>query len=182
LERLAAEEGFRAISRFYRLPVTAFVRFGGGSDASVGPFETTRMLLSVAMRFRLIDRVIECDADRAVALKNVSIAEEYLADHFPGFPVLPGVFMIEAMVQAAREVLARRDDRRFVLGGVRALRYGSFVRPGEALRVEVSLDGADDAGRFRFKGTGTVLRVGAEGSATGTDTAVNGCFTMRPVR
>ena len=49
------------------------------------------------MRFSLIDAIIEQSPDRIVAVKQVSLAEEYLADHFPSFPVLPGVMMIEAI-------------------------------------------------------------------------------------
>jgi len=54
------------------------------------------------VRFNLIDRVVQRQPDRLIAVKNVTLAEEYLADHFPGFPILPGVFMLEALVQAAR--------------------------------------------------------------------------------
>jgi 3-hydroxyacyl-[acyl-carrier-protein] dehydratase len=131
------------------------------------------------MHFRLIDTVLERGPDRAVALKNVTAAEEYLGDHFPGFPVLPGVFMVEAMVQAAREVLAVRGRPRFVLGGVRALRYGSFVRPGESLRVEVEVDKVLPDGSVSFRGQGTVLRPGQDRPP---DTAVSGRFTMRPLK
>ena len=131
------------------------------------------------MHFRLIDTVLERGPDRAVAIKNVSAAEEYLGDHFPGFPVLPGVFMVEAMVQAAREVLAVRGQPRFVLAGIKALRYGSFVRPGESLRVEVQVDKVLDDGTVSFRGQGTVLRPGSDRPP---DTAVSGRFTMRPLR
>ncbi|MDZ4756305.1 MAG: beta-hydroxyacyl-ACP dehydratase [Phycisphaerae bacterium] len=129
------------------------------------------------MKFRLLDQFLERDTGHAVAIKNVTIAEEYLGDHFPGFPVLPGVFMIEAMTQAAREVLVLRGKPRFVLGQVRALKYGSFVRPGETLRVEVTLEKELPDGSVQFKGQGTVLRPGAP--ATESETAVAGRFTMR---
>jgi len=127
------------------------------------------------MKFCLNDQVLEVGPDRAVAIKNVTAAEEYLEDHFPSFPVLPGVFMLEVMVQAARAVLAERGLKQMMLGEVKALRYGSFVRPGESLRVEVSLIKEAD-GHFAFKGTG--LRVG-HGTSDLSDTAVSGRFTMR---
>ncbi|MSR70398.1 MAG: beta-hydroxyacyl-ACP dehydratase [Phycisphaerales bacterium] len=138
------------------------------------------------MHFRLVDQVLECSPDRAVTVKNVTLAEEYLQDHFPGFHVLPGVFMLEALVQSARLVLECRDragaggvPRRMVLGGVRALKYGMFVRPGEALRSEVTFDKETDDGSVVFRGSATVIRVAALASP---DTAVSGRFTMRPVR
>lgn len=127
------------------------------------------------MKFCLIDQLLECGPNRAVAIKNVTASEEYLADHFPSFPVLPGVFMLEAMVQAAREVLAERGYYRMMLGEVRALRYGNFVRPGESLRVEVDLV-KEEGNRFSFKGNG--LRV-VNRIEEGADTAVSGRFTMR---
>ena len=132
------------------------------------------------MKFNLLDSVIERTADRVVAVKQVSLAEEYLADHFPGYPVLPGVLMLETMVQAARLMLADRCPERLVLGQVKALKYGSMVRPGEALVVEVSLGKELGDGSFLCRGTGVVRRPAAE-AATG-ETAVSGRFTMRPVR
>jgi len=127
------------------------------------------------MKFTLVDQILECGPERAVAVKNVTASEEYLADHFPSFPVLPGVFMLEAMIQAAREVLEHQGLTRMMLGEVRALRYGTFVRPGESLRVEVDLIKSED-GCFTFKGSGLRLCVGTEASP---DTAVSGRFTMR---
>jgi 3-hydroxyacyl-[acyl-carrier-protein] dehydratase len=131
------------------------------------------------MRFRLIDQVLEQTDTRIVAVKNVSSAEEYLGDHFPTFPVLPGVFMLEALVQAARRLLGD-DGRRFVLGGVKALRYGTFVKPGETLHLQVDLLKRSEDGVVTFKGGGVVLAPGA-GLET-ADTAVSGRFTMRTIQ
>ena len=133
------------------------------------------------MRFQLIDTILEQQPDRIVAIKHVSLAEEYLADHFPTFPVMPGVLMVEAMVQAARAMLrGSSGDARLVLGEVKAMKFGCFVRPGEALRVEVTLAKVLDDGSFQCKATGTVLR---RATAAGADeTAAAGRFTMRPVK
>lgn len=138
------------------------------------------------MHFDLIDAVTERSDTRIVALKQVSIAEEYLRDHFPDFPVLPGVFMIETMVQAARRLVTHRPEGpglpRMVMGEVKALRFGSFVKPGESLRVEVEMigSGPDSTGTYKFKGSGTVIRPGQPQSSD--ESAVSGRFTLRPVR
>ncbi|MEE8218493.1 MAG: hydroxymyristoyl-ACP dehydratase, partial [Vicinamibacteria bacterium] len=116
------------------------------------------------MRFQLIDSVLHKEPDRILALKQVSLAEEYLADHFPTFPVLPGVMMVETMVQAARLMLADRGDPRLVLGEVRMVKFGSFVRPGEALEVEVTLDKELGDRTYLCRGTGRVRRAGHNAS------------------
>ena len=132
------------------------------------------------MHFRLVDRFLSLSDTSAVAVKNVTAAEEYLQDHFPGFPVLPGVFMVEALTQAARAVLEKRGMPRMVLGEVKALRYGNFVRPGETLRVEVTLDKVREDGSAVFKAQGTVLRDGVDPAAA--ETAVSGRLILRALR
>jgi 3-hydroxyacyl-[acyl-carrier-protein] dehydratase len=129
------------------------------------------------MRFHLIDNVVHLEAGRIVARKQVDSAEEYLADHFPGFPILPGVLMLEVMVQAARKVLEFSHEGLWVLGQVRAVKYGAMVRPGQALEVEVTASGPDEHGAFLCRGTGTV-----SGGIGDGDTAISGRFTMRPTR
>ena len=132
------------------------------------------------MHFRLVDQFLSLSDSSAVAVKNVTAAEEYLQDHFPGFPVLPGVFMVEALTQAARAVLEKRGMQRMVLGEVKALRYGSFVRPGETLKVEVTLDKVREDGSAVFKAQGSVLRGGADPAAA--ETAVSGRLILRALR
>lgn len=133
------------------------------------------------MHFCLVDRVIERAPGRIVTLKQVTAAEEYLQDHFPTFPILPGVMMVEALVQAAR-LLAEQEGlgRRLVLGMARGVKYGAMVRPGETLRVEVVRHGERGAdGSVEFKATGTALTAGGP---EGGKTAVSGRLTLRPVR
>jgi 3-hydroxyacyl-[acyl-carrier-protein] dehydratase len=110
------------------------------------------------MKFNLLDKILEISDTRIVATKHVSLAEEYLADHFPSFPVLPGVMMLEALTQAAGWVLHRRSGfaKSFaVLKEARNVKYGSFVAPGNHLRVEVELVKEGDAGGS-FKAIGSV--------------------------
>lgn len=132
------------------------------------------------MHFCLVDRVIERGPGRIVTLKQVTAAEEYLQDHFPTFPILPGVMMVEALVQAAR-LLAEQEGlgRRLVLGAAKGVKYGAMIRPGEALRVEVVRHGEPGAdGAVEFKASGTALGTGGEAGKT----AVSGRLTLRPVR
>jgi len=130
--------------------------------------------LGVKLRFELIDRVLERQEDRLVAIKNVTNAEEYLADHFPGFPVLPGVLMLETLVQAARLLLAEDETTAgqgpFVVAEVRNVRYGQMVRPGQSLQVEVNIRKRDEEG-WEMAGVGTV-----QGQV-----AVQGRFRMVPL-
>jgi 3-hydroxyacyl-[acyl-carrier-protein] dehydratase len=110
------------------------------------------------MKFNLLDKVESVSETRLVGVKYVSLAEEYLADHFPTFPVLPGVMMLEALTQAAGWVLHRRSNfaRSFaVLKEAKNVKYGNFVAPGNHLRVEVEFLKETDAGAS-FKATGTV--------------------------
>jgi|GEM_PF-974484 len=126
----------------------------------------------IRVRFELIDQVVEQNNDHIVAVKNVTSAEEYLADHFPSFPVLPGVMMMEALVQAGRRLLADRGEsgEPFVLGQVRNVRYGNMVRPGQSLVVEVTCKGCKD-GQWEMTGVGRV----------DDSVAVQGKFSLVPL-
>jgi len=110
------------------------------------------------MKFNLLDRVHELSDTRIVASKQVSLAEEYLGDHFPTFPVLPGVMMIEAVTQAAGWLLHKRRNfacTMAVLKEARNVKYGRFVAPGDILRVEVDFAKDTEAGAS-FKASGFV--------------------------
>jgi 3-hydroxyacyl-[acyl-carrier-protein] dehydratase len=110
------------------------------------------------VKFNLIDKIEHLSDEKIVAVKYVSLAEEYLADHFPTFPVLPGVMMLEALTQAAAWLLHRRKDfacSMAVLKEARNVKYGNFVAPGNFLRVEVEYLKPTDSGAS-FKAIGTV--------------------------
>jgi 3-hydroxyacyl-[acyl-carrier-protein] dehydratase len=132
------------------------------------------------MHFNLVDRVLEASPESATTLKQVSLAEEYLQDHFPTFPVLPGVLMLEAMVQAGRVVAAARGIAGpLVLGEVRALKYNRFVPPGAAIRAEVGLDRSDAGDTLGFRGQVVLVDPLTGGGGV---VAASGRFTLRPVR
>ena len=136
-------------------------RAGGVCKVVAGSLHSRHPLeRGCALRFELVDRVLERDTERLKAVKSVTAAEEYLADHFPGFAVLPGVMMLEALVQAAR-LLAEPSATSpvqvpLVVREVRNVRYGHMVRPGQSLELEVSLRGRDDEGTMEFHGRATV--------------------------
>lgn len=93
------------------------------------------------MRFILIDRILCFEKEKFLkGIKTLSLAEEYLKDHFPQKPVLPGVLMLEALVQAGAWLARLTHDFRFsmiTLTQAKAIRYGKFVSPGDTLEVEV---------------------------------------------
>lgn len=111
------------------------------------------------MRFSLIDRIDQLEpSTRIVAVKALSMAEEYLADHFPGFPVMPGVLVLEAMTQAGAWLIRATEDfahSMVVLKEARAVKYGHFVEPGQTLQVTAEIVGQTDR-ETTFKARGTI--------------------------
>jgi 3-hydroxyacyl-[acyl-carrier-protein] dehydratase len=100
------------------------------------------------MRFWLLDSIRSFESDRQLtAVKNVALTEEYLADHFPEFPVLPGVFMLEAATQAGAWLLRLSENFAhsiICLKEARNIKYADFVPPGETLEVTVSMIKKDE--------------------------------------
>jgi len=111
------------------------------------------------MKFCLVDKIESlAPGERIVAVKNLSLAEEYLADHFPAFPVLPGVLMLEALTQSAAWLTRVQQDfskSLVLLSAARNVRYASFVAPGHTLRCEVDAVKIDSDGA-KFKAVGFV--------------------------
>lgn len=100
------------------------------------------------MRFWLLDKIRSYEPDRELAaVKNVTLAEDYLADHFPEFPVLPGVFMLEAATQAGAWLLRLSENFShsvISLKEAKNIKYADFVAPGQSLDITVSMLKKDD--------------------------------------
>jgi len=94
--------------------------------------------------FLLIDRVIEIQRkQRIVALKNVTVNEPFFAGHFPGFPIMPGVLMVEAMAQAGGALLLTeipdREHKLMVFTGIERARFRRPVTPGDQVKIVVDV-------------------------------------------
>jgi 3-hydroxyacyl-[acyl-carrier-protein] dehydratase len=101
-----------------------------------------RALLPHRYPFLLIDRVLECDSDRVLTLKNVTINEPFFNGHFPGMPIMPGVLILEALAQSAAILaLSIIGERRslFMLTGIDKARMRRRVVPGDQLKIDVRL-------------------------------------------
>jgi beta-hydroxyacyl-ACP dehydratase FabZ len=93
--------------------------------------------------FLLVDRILEMDAERIVGIKNVTVNEPFFTGHFPDYPVMPGVLIVEAMAQTAGVlVLSKLSDKKdmlVLLAGVDGARFRKPVRPGDQLRMEMKI-------------------------------------------
>ena len=91
----------------------------------------------------LVDRILELEDDRIVGIKNVTSNEPFFDGHFPDFPVMPGVMIIEAMAQVAGvQVLSTIPDREtklVLLASVEEAKFRKPVRPGDQLRMEMKV-------------------------------------------
>jgi 3-hydroxyacyl-[acyl-carrier-protein] dehydratase len=94
--------------------------------------------------FLLIDRVVEMERKtRIVAIKNVTANEPHFTGHFPDYPIMPGVLMVEAIAQAGGALLLTeipdRDSKLMVFTGIEAAKFRRPVVPGDQLRIEVTV-------------------------------------------
>jgi 3-hydroxyacyl-[acyl-carrier-protein] dehydratase len=117
------------------------------------------------MRFNLVDAIEEVQPAKLLrAVKHLTLGEEYLADHFPTFPVMPGVLMLQALVETGAWLVRRTGDFAHsvtVLREVRNIKYGSFMEPGKTLSLQVEIAESKDTlttlkGKGETDGTSTV--------------------------
>jgi 3-hydroxyacyl-[acyl-carrier-protein] dehydratase len=107
--------------------------------------------------FLLIDRIVEFEpGKRVVAIKNVTINEQFFQGHFPDLPIMPGVLVVEAMAQAGAiimmEAIPDRKTKLAVFSGIERAKFRRSVTPGDQLRIEVDvLSFRPRAGRMEGK-------------------------------
>lgn len=93
--------------------------------------------------FLMVDRITELEeGKRAVGLKNVTINEEYFNGHFPGYPVMPGVLIVEALAQVGAVAMLQKEENRGRLAffaGIDNCRFKRQVVPGDTLKLEVEI-------------------------------------------
>jgi 3-hydroxyacyl-[acyl-carrier-protein] dehydratase len=109
------------------------------------------------MRFILIDKVVSITAGVGIrTVKNVSLSEEYLADHFPAFPVLPGVLLLEGLIESASWLVRLSENfahSMVLLAEARNVKYKSFLAPGDQIEYIVEAKSIEE-NISSFTGTG----------------------------
>jgi beta-hydroxyacyl-ACP dehydratase FabZ len=130
-----------------------------GIAGRVLDIDAIREILPHRYPFLLVDRIEELEAARVVGIKNVTVNEPFFAGHFPDYPVMPGVLIIEAMAQVAGVlVLSGIPDRKtklVLLAGVDGAKFRKPVRPGDQLRMEMKIL-RSRASMAKVSGTATV--------------------------
>lgn len=109
--------------------------------------------------FLLVDQILEVEeGKRAVGIKNVTANEEFFNGHFPEFPVMPGVLIVEALAQVGAVAMLKKEENKGKLAlfaGIDSCRFKRQVRPGDQLRLEVEMTRVRGA-IGKGKGTATV--------------------------
>jgi 3-hydroxyacyl-[acyl-carrier-protein] dehydratase len=111
------------------------------------------------MRFHLVDRIVALKPGKSLqAVKHLTLAEEYLADHFPTFPVMPGVLQLQTLVEAGAWLVRWTEDFArsvWVLREAKNVKFGTFVPPGHRMMLSIELAKLDGHSAT-FKGRGEV--------------------------
>ena len=104
----------------------------------------------------LVDRILELNEERCVALKNISQSEPCFTGHFPGNPVFPGVLTIEALAQTCSIWLGQKSlDSLPIFAGIQSARFLRMIVPGDQLRLEGRCTG-EEKGFYTFEAIASV--------------------------
>ena len=91
----------------------------------------------------LVDAILELEEDRIVGIKNVTVNEPFFVGHFPEFPVMPGVLVVEAMAQVAGVLVLKsvpdRKNKLVLLASIEQAKFRRPVLPGDQLRIEMKV-------------------------------------------
>ncbi len=121
--------------------------------------EAIREILPHRYPFLLVDRIIELEEERIVGIKNVSVNEPWVQGHFPDFPVMPGVLIVEAMAQVAGVLvlgaIPDRQDKLVLFASIDQAKFRRPVLPGDQLRIEMAVI-KRKASVAKMRGTATV--------------------------
>lgn len=102
-----------------------------------------RRILPHRYPFLLVDRIVELEKERIVGIKNVTVNEPFFQGHFPEFPVMPGVLIVEAMAQTAGVLVLKsipdRDSKLVLLVSIEMAKFRRPVVPGDQLRIEMTV-------------------------------------------
>ncbi len=105
--------------------------------------EAIREILPHRYPMLLVDRILELEPERIVGIKNVTVNEPFFAGHFPDFPVMPGVLIVEAMAQVAGVLVLKeipdRANKLVFLAGIDNAKFRRPVLPGDQLRIEMKV-------------------------------------------
>ena len=101
------------------------------------------------MRFSQLDRILSLEKGASIeAVKGLSFSEEYLVDHFPRFPIMPGVLMVESMFQASMWLVRASDDFKYskiAMKEAKSVKFQGFVQPGDSLVVTAQIKSKKDS-------------------------------------